>query len=113
MSLVKTTRINFLFDFYQSLLTEKQRIYMKLYYLEDLSLGEIAEEHDVSRQAVYDNVRRTEAMLEDYEQKLHLFAKFQRRLEVTAKMEKLLQQEPKIKHVEEMKHLVNVLKDHD
>lgn len=113
MSLVKTTRINFLFDFYQSLLTEKQRIYMKLYYLEDLSLGEIAAEHGVSRQAVYDNVRRTEAMLEDYEQKLHLFSKFRIRLEVTAKMESLLQQEPKLKSVEEMKHLVNELKDHD
>lgn len=113
MSLVKTTRINFLFDFYQSLLTEKQRTYMKLYYLEDLSLGEIAEEHDVSRQAVYDNVRRTEAMLEDYEQKLHLFAKFQKRLEVTAKIEGLLTEEPKIQQVEEIKQLVNVLKDHD
>lgn len=111
MSLVKTTRVNFLFDFYQSLLTEKQRTYMKLYYLEDLSLGEIAEEYDVSRQAVYDNVRRTEAMLEDYEQKLHLFAKFQKRLEVTSEIESLLQQEAKLKVADELKHLVNVLKE--
>ena len=80
MVLEKTTRINFLFDFYQSLLTDKQRLYMQLYYLEDLSLGEIAEEYDVSRQAVYDNVRRTEAMLEDYEVKLNLFSKFQKRI---------------------------------
>ena len=55
---------------------------MQLYYLEDLSLGEIAEEYDVSRQAVYDNVRRTEAMLEDYEVKLNLFSKFQERIEI-------------------------------
>ena len=41
----KTTRMNFLFDFYQALLTDKQRSYMQLYYLDDLSLGEIAEEY--------------------------------------------------------------------
>ena len=90
MALIKTTRINFLFDFYQSLLTDKQRTYMDLYYLEDLSLGEIAEEYGISRQAVYDNVRRTEVMLEDYELKLNLFSKFQQRLEIIKNMEKLL-----------------------
>lgn len=111
MSLVKTTRVNFLFDFYQSLLTDKQRTYMKLYYLEDLSLGEIAEEHDVSRQAVYDNVRRTEAMLEDYEQKLNLFAKFQRRLEIIEKMENLLEDETA--QSVEIKRLLDALKDHE
>ncbi|WP_050616719.1 putative DNA-binding protein [Bacillus testis] len=77
--LEKTTRMNYLYDFYQSLLTEKQQSYMALYYLDDYSLGEIAEEYDVSRQAVYDNIKRTEAMLEDYEAKLLLFEKFQKR----------------------------------
>ncbi|KFZ32449.1 hypothetical protein JS44_06855 [Anoxybacillus flavithermus] len=71
--------MNYLYDFYQSLLTPKQRNYMSLYYLDDYSLGEIAEEYEVSRQAVYDNIKRTEAMLEDYEQKLLLFQKFQQR----------------------------------
>jgi hypothetical protein len=77
--LEKTTRMNYLYDFYQSLLTPKQRSYMALYYLEDFSLGEIAEENHVSRQAVYDNIKRTEAMLEEYEEKLSLFVKFQER----------------------------------
>ena len=90
MTLAKTTRINFLFDFYQSLLTDKQRLYMQLYYLEDLSLGEIAGEYGVSRQAVYDNVRRTEAMLEDYEMKLNLFSKFQKRAEIVDYLEQLI-----------------------
>lgn len=49
---------------------------MSLYYLDDYSLGEIAEEYDVSRQAVYDNIKRTEAMLEEYEEKLLLFQNF-------------------------------------
>jgi len=86
MLLEKTTRMNFLFDFYQALLTEKQRSYMQLYYLDDHSLGEIAEVYDVSRQAVYDNIRRTETMLEEYEEKLQLFEKFQNRQQILAKL---------------------------
>ena len=58
---------------------------MSLYYLDDLSLGEIAEEFDVSRQAVYDNIKRTEAMLEEYEEKLVLLQKFQERQRLVAK----------------------------
>ncbi len=84
MLLEKTTRMNFLFDFYQALLTEKQRSYMQLYYLDDLSLGEIAESYGVSRQAVYDNIRRTEAMLEEYEEKLQLLTKFKNRQQIVA-----------------------------
>ncbi|MGM9927486.1 MAG: putative DNA-binding protein [Bacillus sp. (in: firmicutes)] len=82
MTVEKTTRMNYLYDFYQSLLTEKQQSYMALYYLDDFSLGEIAEEYNVSRQAVYDNIKRTEAMLEEYEAKLLLFEKFQQRTEL-------------------------------
>ncbi|MCI2253142.1 putative DNA-binding protein [Domibacillus sp. 8LH] len=77
--LEKTMRMNYLYDFYQMLLTDKQRSYMSLYYLDDYSLGEIAEEYEVSRQAVYDNIKRTEAMLEEYEVKLGLLKKFQKR----------------------------------
>ncbi|MCG7334079.1 putative DNA-binding protein [Sporosarcina sp. ACRSM] len=109
--LEKTTRINFLFDFYQSLLTDKQRLYMQLYYLDDLSLGEIAGEYDVSRQAVYDNVRRTEAMLEDYETKLQLFSKFQRRIEIVEKLEHLIPESDE--RSESFKELLNLLKEND
>lgn len=88
--LEKTTRMNYLYDFYQSLLTPKQRSYMSLYYLDDFSLGEIAEEYDVSRQAVYDNIKRTEAMLEEYEEKLLLFQKFQERSKLLVKIKEML-----------------------
>ncbi len=91
--LEKTTRMNYLYDFYQSLLTPKQRSYMALYYLEDFSLGEIAEENNVSRQAVYDNIKRTEAMLEQYEEKLSLFAKFQERSKLIKEIRNVLQEE--------------------
>jgi len=86
MLLEKTTRMNFLFDFYQALLTDKQRSYMELYYLDDHSLGEIAESYGVSRQAVYDNIRRTEAMLEEYEEKLRLLEKFQQRTQMLSQL---------------------------
>ncbi len=89
--LEKTTRINFLFDFYHSLLTDKQRTYMNAYYLEDLSLGEIADIHNVSRQAIYDNVKRTEKMLEEYESKLQLFERFEKRMETIEELERTLQ----------------------
>ena len=49
---------------------------MELYYADDFSLGEIAEEYEVSRQAVYDNIKRTSKILEDYEKKLHLFSNY-------------------------------------
>lgn len=76
MELEKNERINALFAFYQPLLTRKQNDYLQLYYADDYSLGEIATEFAVSRQAVYDNIKRTEKILEGYEHKLHLFAEF-------------------------------------
>lgn len=89
--LEKTTRMNYLYDFYQSLLTPKQSSYMSLYYLDDYSLGEIAEEYDVSRQAVYDNIKRTEQMLEQYEEKLLLFQKFEARQRILKQIRELCQ----------------------
>lgn len=103
----KTTRINFLFDFYQSLLTDKQRSYMELYYLDDLSLGEIAEEYEISRQAVYDNIRRTEMMLEEYEAKLNLLEKFQQRQLLIEQLEQDLANQSSTDH---MKRLIDELK---
>ncbi|KMK77354.1 hypothetical protein AB990_06440 [Alkalihalobacillus pseudalcaliphilus] len=82
--------MNYLFDFYQALLTPKQQKYMSLYYLDDFSLGEIAEEFEVSRQAVYDNIKRTEAMLEEYELKLHLFNKFEARSKLFAELKEAI-----------------------
>lgn len=76
MEIEKTNRMNALFEFYSTLLTEKQMNYMELYYADDFSLGEIAEGYEVSRQAVYDNIKRTSKILENYEKKLHLFSDY-------------------------------------
>ena len=88
MELEKTTQMNLLVEFYGSLLTDKQLEYMELYYGDDYSLGEIAEEFDVSRQAVYDNIRRSAKLLENYEEKLHLVADFYKRQEHYDELEK-------------------------
>ena len=85
--LEKTLRLNYLFDFYQALLTPKQRDYLQMYYLEDLSLVEIADITNVSRQAVYDNIKRSEAILESYEEKLLLYEKFQKRMAILSELE--------------------------
>ena len=65
-----------LFDFYGELLTEKQREYFDLHYNEDLSLAEIAEQSGVSRQCVWDNIRRAEASLQEIESKTGLIRRF-------------------------------------
>ncbi|HZK02244.1 MAG TPA: putative DNA-binding protein [Anaerovoracaceae bacterium] len=69
--LKKTVEVSILYDFYNQLLTDKQRNIVNLYYNQDLSLGEIADEFDVSRQAVYDMLKRTEKLLYQYEEKLN------------------------------------------
>jgi len=58
-----------LFDYYGDLLTERQKLCFDMHYNQDLSLGEIAQELSISRQAVYDNLSRTEAMLKNMEAK--------------------------------------------
>lgn len=58
-----------LFDYYGDLLTERQRMCFDLRHNQDLSLGEIAEELNVSRQGVHDNLSRAEALLRNMEEK--------------------------------------------
>lgn len=78
-NLEKTKRVNMLMDLYGELLTEKQLVYLKLYYDEDLSLSEIATDFGVSRNAVHDNLKRAVIILEEYETKLQLLEKHEKR----------------------------------
>ena len=66
-----------LLDFYGELLTEKQRGCYDLHVNEDLSLSEIAEQLGVSRQGVWDNIRRAESALTEIEEKTGLMARFE------------------------------------
>lgn len=89
--LEKTNRINLLFDFYEVLLTEKQQTFLKYYFLDDFSLGEIAAEFEISRQAVYEHIKRAEGMLETYEEKLGLLKKHELRSGVLARLEQVIE----------------------
>ena len=64
-----------LFGYYELLFTEKQIEYFKEYYYYDLSLSEIAENHQISRAAVHDVIRKMQDSLDDYEKKLGLYKK--------------------------------------
>ncbi|MGY3766882.1 putative DNA-binding protein [Vagococcus vulneris] len=86
--------MNALFEFYSTLLTVKQMNYVELYYADDFSLSEIAEEYNVSRQAVYDNIKRTEKLLEEYERKLHLYSNYVVRNELIAEIKLGLSGQP-------------------
>jgi len=82
-----------LLDFYGELLTEKQRECFDLHYNEDLSLSEIAEQSGISRQGVWDNIKRAEAALQSIEEKTGLIRRFsenRRELEgLSQRLEKL------------------------
>lgn len=93
-ALAKTTRINLLFDFYEPLLTEKQRTFLKYYFHDDYSLGEIAAESGISRQAVYEHVKRAEQVLEGYEAKLHLLAKHETMQQLASGLERKVAELP-------------------
>lgn len=85
--LEKMVRTGLLYDFYGGLLTDKQRRAMELYYLENWSLAEIAEDEGVSRQAVYDLLHRSAHTIEDYERKLGLLDRFQKQQAVLAEIQ--------------------------
>lgn len=79
-ALEKTNRINVLHDFYGALLTEKQQTFVKCYFHDDYTLGEIAADFQISRQAVYEHLKRAEQVLKDYESKLGLVDRHERLL---------------------------------
>lgn len=72
----RIVRLGLLYDFYGSLLTEKQRTVVERYCFDDLSLAEIAAEEGNSRQAVHDLLQRVEELLENYEARLALIGKY-------------------------------------
>ena len=85
--------ISLLLDFYGPLLTDKQRMSLQLHHEDDMSLGEIAEELGVSRQAVHDNLQRARHILNDYESKLHLVEQYEHREGLLSQLKETLPKE--------------------
>ncbi|MGI6484938.1 MAG: YlxM family DNA-binding protein [Thermoanaerobacterales bacterium] len=105
------TLFNLLYDCYGELLTEKQREIFELYYFHDLSLKEIAEHYDITRQGIHDIIRRAQYVLNKYENKLGMVSKLinmeNRIQKVMADVKRL---EPDIP-VEQRKRLQSIYKD--
>ena len=84
-------RMALLFDFYGEMLTSRQKEFYDLYYNEDLSLSEIAENYDMSRQGVRDAIVRAEAALEELEEKTGIVKRFQEQKHQLEDIESLAQ----------------------
>ncbi len=87
--------VTMLYDFYGELLTSKQKNAFEKHYLEDLSFNEIGEEQGTTRQAVMDTVKRSEKLLLQYEEKLHLVDKFTSRKEKVERINREIDKLPK------------------
>lgn len=88
-------KMTLLFDYYGELLTERQRMCIDLRHNQDLSLAEIAQELNVSRQGVHDNLTRAEALLKNMEEKTECVFRdlasrkaFSKIIELASKLEK-------------------------
>lgn len=77
--------ISVLMDFYGQLLTARQLEILDMHYNSDYSLGEIAEELGISRQGVYDGIKKGKESLMSYEERLGLAARFKTQEEIMRK----------------------------
>ncbi len=77
---------SWLYDFYGDLLTDHQKEIYEAYVMENLSLAEIAQEYEISRQSVFDLIKRVDNTLNEYEEKLHLVERF---LEIKEKVKEI------------------------
>jgi len=74
--------LNTLYDIYKDLLTDKQKEYYEAYYFDNLSLSEIADNYDVSRNAIFNQLKLIEEKLEEFEEKLKINEKQNKTLEL-------------------------------
>ena len=101
-------KISILLEIYGNLLTEKQRTLLENYYNQDLSLSEIAENEQITRQAVRDNIKKGENKLFEYEEKLGIMKKTKVQEEQIAKV---LSELTKIEAKMSDNHIAKVLED--
>lgn len=85
----KDLRFSVLLDYYSCMLTDKQRDVIDLYYNEDLSLSEIAEHENITRQGVRDSIKRGEQTMLELEEKFRLAERSQKYYDIIEEVGRL------------------------
>ncbi len=91
-SLEGKVELSLLFDFYGALLREDQREIMTMYFYDDMSLSEIADNAGITRQGVHDIIKRAGVKLSHYEDMLHLYEKYLLDMEKLDKIKRLAEE---------------------
>lgn len=116
--MAKNLDVAVLLDFYGPMLTDKQRDAIDLYYNQDLSLSEIAEHENITRQGVRDSIKRGEVFLYDLEDKLKIFDNYIENLKTLQSIQYVLERIEKEnntyhysgsigENVEQIKNIIN------
>jgi uncharacterized protein len=109
--LEQLNRINLLYDIYAPLLTGRQREMLQLYFSDNYSLGEIAADYNISRQAVYDLIQRSLASIEKLEEKLGLYRLFKDQQELLAEADQLLAKDSvPLRDLQRLKEIISELR---
>ena len=98
--------ISILLSIYGNLLTETQKKYMELYYNEDLSLSEIGENENITRQAVRTILVKSKKKLEEYEEKLKIKKKQEKIKKLLEQIEETEKKKKQKKIIEKIKYLI-------
>ncbi len=110
-TLKEVVELSILYDFYGELLGEHKKQIFEDYVLNDLSLGEIAEEAGISRQGVYDIIKRCTKKLKEYEEKLMLVQKFHITKAKVNQIKELSEEMLAFNEVNHLKQIVQITED--
>ena len=107
MEIEQIIKVSQLYDFYSELLSQKQKQYLNDYFFNDLSLTEISENYEISKQAVSNNIKRTIIELEQCEEKLNLIKLSNERLFLLNEIRKLTDNEEILEYINQLSKLEN------
>lgn len=107
MEIEQIIKVSQLYDFYSELLSQKQKQYLNDYFFNDLSLTEISENYEISKQAVSNNIKRTIIELEQFEEKLNLIKLNNERLFILNEIRKLTDNEEILEYINQLSKLEN------
>ena len=107
MEIEQIIKVSQLYDFYSELLSQQQTQYLNDYFFNDLSLTEISENYEISKQAVSNNIKRTIIELEQFEEKLNLIKLNNERLFLLNEIRKLTDNEEILDYIEQLSKLEN------